>query len=256
MIKKIITVILMTISVSLFSSDIDTIIDGFSKKIQIPNLKGKLSVQLISKNGDTREIKAEAFQKLSKDNQMNRLFVFNYPPSVRDTGLLIHSFYNGEDNKMWIYLPVAKRVKRIALENSGGGYFMGSDFSYMDFISKSSSDFTQELLSDGEIDNVSYYRIKEYGNTAEKREALGYDYIINYYGKDDYFLYGRDYYELSGDLLKTYRVKEVKDFPPYIYPTKIVMTNEQTQHRSILNVTDISFKELSNKYFSTRYLQK
>lgn len=256
MLKKMLVVILISTSLAVNSTELETILEGFNKKIQIPNLKGKLSVQLISKNGDIRELKAEAYQKLSDQNQMNRLFVFNYPPSVRDTGLLIHSFYDGSDNKMWIYLPVAKRIKRIALENSGGGYFMGSDFSYMDFISKSSSEFTYELLPDGKIDDRIYYRIKEYGDTQEKREALGYDYIINYYDKDDYFLYGRDYYELSGELLKTYRVKEVKRFPPYIYPTKIVMTNEQTLHRSVLNVTDISISELSNKYFSTRYLQK
>lgn len=254
--KKAITILLLSLTVSAYSENIDTILSEFAQIIQVPNLKGKLSVQLISKNGDIREIKAEAFQKLSNGNQMNRLFVFNYPPSVRDTGLLIHSFYGGGDNKMWIYLPAVKRIKRIALESSGGGYFMGSDFSYMDFISKNSSDFSQELLSDGEVENIPCYRIKEFGETPEKRDALGYDYIINYYGKDDYFLYGKDYYELSGELIKTYRVKEIKIFKPYIYPTEIIMTNEQTQHKSILKVTDISVSEIEDKYFSTRYLKK
>ncbi len=254
--KKVILIILVTISTTIFSIEVETILSEFKHLIQIPNLKGKLSVQLISKKGDIREIKAEAYQKLSNNNQMNRLFVFNYPPSVRDTGLLIHSFYNGGDNKMWIYLPIVKKVKRIALESSGGGYFMGSDFSYTDFISKTTSDFTQEMLSDGEINNIPCYRIKEFGETKDKKNALGYASIINYYGKDDYFLYGRDYYELSGALLKTYRVLKTKKFPPYIYPTKIEMINQQTMHKSILTVTDISISEISNKYFSTRYLQK
>ncbi len=254
--KKVIILIFILQTFNIHSTDVNTILNEFTQIIQIPNLKGKLTVQLISKNGDVREIEALAYQKLTNDNQMNRLFMFNHPPTVRDTGLLIHSFYDGGENKMWIYLPVVKRIKRIVLASSGGGYFMGSDFSYRDFISKSVSEFSQELLSDGEVESIPCFRIKEFGDTDEKREALGYDYIINYYGKDDYFLYGRDYYELSGDLLKTYRVKEIKEFPPYIYPTKIEMTNQQTMHRSILNVSDISIDEISDKYFSTRYLQK
>ncbi|OQY39387.1 MAG: hypothetical protein B6229_03915 [Spirochaetaceae bacterium 4572_7] len=70
--------------------------------------------------------------------------------------------------------------------------------------------------------------------------------------KNDYFLYGRDYYEYSGDLLKTYRVNKVKKFDTYIYPTEIEMTNVQTNHKSIISVSNISF----NNIFTTRNLQR
>lgn len=255
--KKFLPILFILLTTNLFATEIDDILNGFAEAIRIPNLYGNFSITLISKNGDTREIKAEAYQKLVDEKQMNRLFRFEFPPSVRDTGLLIHSYYGeNSENKMWIYLPIVKKIKRISLSSSGGGYFMGSDFSYTDLISKSSSDYTQELIGEGEIENITCNMIKEYGVTEELKERLGYDYIINYYGKDDSFLYGRDYYELSGDLLKTYRVKEVKKFSKYIYPTKIEMSNVQTEHKSVINVTNIEFDELSDKYFTTRFLTK
>lgn len=255
--RKLLILSFLILATNLFSIQIDDILKGFSESVMIPNLHGKFTITLISKNGDTRKIKAEAYQKLMDKNQMNRLFLFSYPPSVRDTGLLIHSFYNKKDeNKMWIYLPIVKKIKRISLSSSGGGYFMGSDFSYSDLISKNSSDYTQELAGEDSIENIDCYLIKEYGQSDKLKESLGYAYIINYYGKDDSFLYGRDYYELSGDLLKTYRVKQTKKFSEYIYPTEIVMKNIQTEHKSVISVTDIEISELSDKYFTTRFLTK
>lgn len=255
--KYIVALIISLLVLPINANNLQNILKNYDESVVIPNLSAVFTITLISQNGDKREIKAQAYQKFVDGVQMNRLFKFSYPPSVRDTGLLIHSFYNDNgDNKMWIYLPIVKKIKRIVLSNSGGGYFMGSDFSYSDLISKSSSDFIQEYAGEGEIDGTSYHIVKEYGDTEKKKELLGYAYIINYYGKDDSFLYGRDYYELSGALLKTYRVKEVLKFDKYIYPTDIEMTNVQTNHRSVISVTDISFDEVSEKFFSTRYLKK
>ncbi|OQY39386.1 MAG: hypothetical protein B6229_03910 [Spirochaetaceae bacterium 4572_7] len=162
--KKISLVIGFLLSINLFSADLNTILTGFEKAIQIPNLTGDFSVKLISQNGDIRKIKADVFQKLSNEDQMNRLFKFTYPPTIRDTGFLIHSFYTeNKENKMWIYLPIVKKIKRIILSSSGGGYFMGSDFTYSDFISKARGSFTEELISDGDMNGKTYYRIKVYG---------------------------------------------------------------------------------------------
>ncbi|QEN06119.1 outer membrane lipoprotein-sorting protein [Thiospirochaeta perfilievii] len=254
--KKLWITLLLLISMTLFGDNLDNILNEFANRIRIPNLYGKFSITLISKNGDKREIKADAYQKMSDNNQMNRLFLFSYPPSVRDTGFLIHSFYSEGENKMWIYLPVVKKIKRISLENSGGGYFMGSDFSYSDFISRSYSNYTQELIGEEIIENQNCYVVKEYGTTLEEKNELGYSYIINYYNKQTSFLIGRDFYELSGELLKTYRVKKIKVLGEYIYPTEIVMENQQNKHKSIISVTDIEIKELPDRYFTTRFLTR
>lgn len=255
--KKIILILSLIISINLYSLEVEHILQEFSDSIMIPNLSGEFTVTLISKNGDKRVIKADGYQKMVDTTQMNRLFKFNYPPSVRDTGLLIHSFYGDTAaNKMWLYLPIVKKIKRISLSSAGGGYFMGSDFSYADLISKSSSNNIQQLDGEAVIENIECIKIKEYGKSVKDRENLGYSHIINYYGKEDSFLYGRDYYELSGDLLKTYRVKDITKLKNYIYPNLVEMKNVQTDHLSIISVDNIEIDEISDSYFTTRYLKK
>ena len=256
--KKIIIFILFIITFSLGAQEMTVakILAGYERTAYIPNLTASLSVKLISANGEVREIKADAYQKNIDENLVSRLFLFDYPPSVRNTGLLINSFLNGDENVMWIYLPAVKRVKRIALSTSGGGYFMGSDFSYSDFISKSGNDYTYEYLGEDTLDGTACYILKEYGSTLQKRQDSKVSYMIDYFRKDDFIMFGRDYYDLAGELVKEYRVKDVVVLGQYIYPTVIEMTNVQTDHRSVIEMTDVSTEDIPKQYFTTRFLQK
>ncbi|RLD28668.1 MAG: hypothetical protein DRI73_11435 [Bacteroidetes bacterium] len=256
--KKIIIFILITLSFSLGAQEmtVTKILEGYERTAFIPNITASLTVKLISANGEVREIKADAYQKNIDKNLVSRLFLFDYPPSVRNTGLLINSFLDGSENVMWIYLPAVKRVKRIALSTSGGGYFMGSDFSYSDFISKSGNDYTYEYMGEDTLNGTNCYIVKEYGTTLQKRQDSKVSYMIVYFRKDDFIMFGRDYYDLAGELVKEYRVKDVVVLGQYIYPTVIEMTNVQTGHRSILEMINSNTEVIPNRYFTTRFLQK
>ncbi len=234
---------------------IEKILEGFEQSTYIPNLTTSLSVKLISANGDVREIKADAYQKKIDESLVSRLFVFDYPPSVRNTGLLINSFLDGGENVMWIYLPAVKRIKRIALSTSGGGYFMGSDFSYSDFISKSGDDYTHEYIGEENLNGTACYVVKEYGTTLKKRQDTKVSYMTDYFRKDDFVMFGRDYYDLAGELVKEYRVKEVLVLGQYVYPTIIEMKNVQNGHTSIIEMTKANTDVIPDRYFTTRFLQ-
>ena len=260
-------VLLLLVTICLMASGIlaaqditiDEIHRRYAETVLIPSISATLTVQLISARGEVREIQAQAYQRSSttKESEAQRLFIFENPPSVRDTGILIESYADTEKNVMWMYLPAVKRVKRIALATSGGGYFMGSDFSYSDFIPKSRDDFTHEYLGETEIDGYPCYIIKENVVTQKQRQDLKISYMINYYRMDDYVMYGRDYYDLAGEMVKEYRVREVAMLEGiYPYPTVIEMENVQTGHRSILNMSNISTEPIPDHFFTTRYLEK
>lgn len=233
----------------------EDIIAKNAKTLEIPSIQGSFNLELISRKGDVRKIEARAFQKHVGDAQNSRLFIFDFPPTVRGTGLLLHSYYDGRENNMWIYLPAVRRIKRIALESSGGGYFMGSDFTYKDLIDTDYNNMEIKRLPDERIDGLDSYVIKAWGKTIEIRQDHGYKHIKTYYRKDNYMVHRRDFFDLNGDLLKVYKVEDFLDFDPYIYPTKISMTNKQTSHRSVLQITDVSTEEIPDRYFTTRYLQ-
>ena len=256
--KKIIFLFLLFVMImpaAAADARVDKIMSDFIHSLSFPNLSGSLKVKMISKKGDVREIEAKAYQKVIDEDQTNILFLFDFPPTVRDTGLLLHTYFNGEDSNMWIYLPAVKRIKRIALEQSGGGYFMGSDFTYADFIMKTQEDYQREYLGEEILDGHPCYVIKDWANDLEQRQKMGYSYMINYYSQSDHYLFGRDYYDLSENLLKTYRVGEILKRGESIYPTKITMHNVQSDHRSVLEFSDFNMDEIPENIFTTRYLR-
>jgi hypothetical protein len=242
-------------ALSVQAQSVQEILDSFSKSLAIPTIQGAFQVQLIAKNGDTREIQARVYQHSVDEFQSDRLFLFDFPPTVRGTGLLMNAFFDGRDNNMWIYLPAVKRIKRISLNDSGGGYFMGSDFTYNDLISNSYDKLEFERLEDKVINGQDCYVIKAWGSSVQVRQEHGYGYTLSYHRKDNYLMVKRDYFDFEGQLLKVYTTGQFLDMSPYIYPTEISMENVQTGHKSILTVTDISTEDIPQRYFTPRYLQ-
>ena len=165
---------------SLHAITAEEVLAGFAARLAIPEISATIKVRLIARNGDVREIETRAYQKNVDATQNNRLFVFDFPPTVRGTALLLHSYLDGRDNNMWIYLPAVRRVKRIALESSGGGYFMGSDFTYRDLINTDYRMMDYELVQDATIDGIDYYVIKAWGKTPEIRQETGCSYILSF----------------------------------------------------------------------------
>jgi len=249
--------LLFACGMQLFAADLTVkeILDRFDKTLGVPTIQGSFKVQLISRNGDVREIQARAYQKLIGAAQNNRLFIFDFPPTVRGTSLLLHSFFDGRPNNMWIYLPAVKRVRRIALESSGGGYFMGSDFTYRDLINNDNNKMKFDRLPDAVRGGVDSYALKVSGETPQIQQEHGYSYIISYYRKDNCFLHAREYFDFNGELLKVYTVQKYLEFGPYIYPTEITMENVQSRHKSVLLVENASTEDIPDEYFTTRYMQ-
>ncbi|MDA3958676.1 outer membrane lipoprotein-sorting protein [Oceanispirochaeta sp.] len=255
--RKIICLFVITVltAITLQAQSVQEILDSFSKSLAIPTIQGSFQVQLIATSGDTREIQARVYQQTVDEFQNNRLFIFDFPPTVRGTGLLINAYFDGRDNNMWIYLPAVRRIKRIALDNSGGGYFMGSDFTYNDLISNAYNKLEFERLEDQVIEGNDCYVVKAWGANPRDRQEHGYGYTISYHRKDNYLMIRRDFYDLSDHLLKIYTTGNFLDLYPYIYPTEITMENVQTGHKSILSVTDVSTDEIPDRYFTPRFLQ-
>lgn len=253
MIKK--TYLLFLCLFTLSAQDVESILKESDRLVSPPQLKVSLVMRLISQNGDIREVRAEGFQKQMDEVQNSRLFLFNFPSTVRGSGLLIHSYGTTQFPRMWMYLSSIKRVKRIALETSGGGYFMGSDFTFNDLVATSSDRYTYEYVKEEDIEGYMCYVIKEAPKEEKLKKDLGYLYTLAYYRKEDSLIFARDYFDLSGELLKIYRVKRVKILDQYKYPSKIVMENIQNGHKTEIEFNAISVEDIPDTMFTHRYLQ-
>lgn len=243
-------------SATLFSIDVDTIMDRSDGISHPVNLRGVFTMTLTSRNGDTRTVKVEAFQKKTSEIRENRLFLFTFPPSVKGTGLLVHSYLNEEEDLMWIYLPAVGKVKRVNLSSSGGGYFMGSDFTYADLITTSREEMNYRLLGEEPLDGEVCFKIEISGKTRELQRKYGYAKEVHFIRKSDYVAKRVIFYDMAGDLLKIFYIDEVAELGEYRYPSHVRMENEQTGHTSEIIFSDLqATSDIPDRYFTQRYLQ-
>jgi hypothetical protein len=255
MFKKVIILFLILCSGYIHSLDVYEILKNSDKVMHPQNLQGAFAMTLISKNGGKREISVIAYQKKENENRENRVFLFSAPPSVKGTGLLVHSYLDSNEDFMWIYLPTVGKIKRVNLSVSGGGYFMGSDFTYSDLISYSSKEIDYTLTGDMVINNEECYVIKVKGKTKAIQEKFGYSQQIYHIRKSDFVNIKIIFYDMAGDLLKELTVDAVTTLGEYRYPSSIRMENKQTGHVSAIVFSELtSPDDIPDKYFTQRYL--
>ena len=236
--------------------DVDEILNRSDSVMHPVNLQGSFTMTLTSRTGDTRIIKVMAYQKKRSDTREDRLFLFSFPPSVKGTGLLVHSYLDDEEDSMWIYLPAVGRTKRVNLNTSGGGYFMGSDFTFSDLISTSREELEHGLNPEEVINGDRCYVLDVRGVSREVMRKYGYSRETHYIRKSDFVLVRVIFFDMAGDLLKTLNVDEVAQIGTYRYPSTVRMENHQTGHLSVIEFDDIQTTDnLPDHYFTLRYLE-
>jgi Outer membrane lipoprotein-sorting protein len=157
-----------------------------------------------------------------RDGGDKRLVVFSQPRDL--AGFVSLTFTNpGAPDDQWIYLPAAKRVKRLAARDKTGS-FAGSEFSYEDIATWELSNYDYEFVRDepcGEpkttchtIANLPKYAYSGYSKLVETIDPRIWQPVrIVYFDK-------------SGRELKRLEFQGYQKFEGKFWrPTRIVMTN-------------------------------
>lgn len=242
-------------SITVYGLDAKTILDRSNEIMHPQNLQGTFTMTLYSSRGHERSMEVKAYQKSYGEDRENRLFIFEFPPNVKGTGLLIHSYLATDQDKMWLFLPVVGKVKRVNLNAAGTDYFMGSDFTYNDLLSTGLDEFDTEVTEDT-YNGEECYVVLLKGRTKEIQRKYGYSLERRFFRKTDFVQVRSLFLDLAGDLLKEFSVEEVFDTGDYLYPSRVRMENLQTGHVSTIAFDDISASEtIPEDYFTYRYLE-
>ena len=218
------------------------------------NISAAITMTVTAPSGDQRVIRADSYQKQRGAEREDRLFVFTFPPNVRDMAMLVHSYMEQGDDSMWIYLPDVDRIKRVDLGSSGGGYFLGSDFTFRDMVSRDQAEYEHELLPS---DDDAYYMVQVRGRTPELRRTFGYAREEHFIRKDTFLRERIVFYDLAGDRLKELIVDEEHEADGWAFPSRVRMLNHQTGHVSEIVFEDLSFSgRIPDRYFTQRYLRQ
>jgi len=145
----------------------------------------QLQMEILDPGREARHMALDLFDRKRPDRNQQTMAYFSAPDSVKGTAFLAITRANGPADQ-WLYLPTAKRARRIGGEVRKQG-FLGTDFTYHDIDllaqmpSWTETDAASSLRGEAVIDGVACHVIE----LTPKREDIGYERIVLWLGRDD-----------------------------------------------------------------------
>ena len=154
-----------------------------------------------------------------------------------------------DGDRMYVYLPGYKKVRRIAAHNMNQS-FVGSDFSNRDMAIVSWSKFYDATL-DKEDDKEWHLKLLPKADVGAP-----YPKIVMRVTKKEFAQAGTDYYNDAGELVKEFRVKSVAMFHGVELGNLIEMKDPRTGHKTTLTIEEFKVDQgLKDSIFTARQLQ-
>ena len=159
------------------------------------------------------------------------------------------------EGQMWLYFPRAERVQKISGHMMRQG-MMGSDVSYEDMMTTDDFDdmYDAKIIGTENIEGRKHWKI----------EAIAKDSSVSYPKRiiwidDEYRLPSKqELYALSGLLLKTWTMSDVKQMDGKHVPMKTTISDALKQGSSTTIITEtLTFDiPLQEQIFSRRWLER
>jgi hypothetical protein len=217
------------------------------------DLQVRLEMVLRDRRG-TESRRELSISQLEQNDAGDRLLVvFDTPKQIRGTALLSYSYPTAPDDQ-WLYLPAAKRVKRIASQNKSGP-FLSSEFAFEDMVLQELEKFDYALLGSGACGAAACYRVERKPHDPHS----GYTRQEVLLERDTLRIERVDYFDRAGRPLKVLKVDDYAEYGGRFWKAgRMLMENLQTGKTTELFWRDYRFATglSAERDFSTNSLAR
>lgn len=213
----------------------------------------EMTMQLVNKNGSTRERRIQSYSMdIGKDKKT--IMFFLYPGDVKGTGFLTWDYDQvGKDDDKWLYLPAMKKTRRISGSSSKTDYFMGSDFTYDDMGSRNVDEDEHKLLREEVVDGHKCWVLE----SIPKTKGEIYTRKIAWIRQDCLIAVKVEYYDKLNKLHRKLEMTNIEKVDGIWVAKKLHMTNVQTNHQTILTITNPKYNiKIDESAFTVAKLEK
>ena len=158
--------------------------------------------------------------------------------------------------ELWLYLPSIDKVQKISGHMLREG-MMGSDLSYEDMMTSQElrRAYAAKVIGEEVVDGHPCWKLE----LKAKDDTISYPRRVSWIAKDTLIATRQELYALSGMLLKTWTMSDVKTFAGgRQFPTRMVIQDNVKKE----SVTRLEFKELEfgieleDEVFALRWLER
>lgn len=241
--KKIITSLstLLILSSSLFAQNLSGY-DIMKKADNVSNPKTSsftATLTLKDKKGNIRVREIQSYEKNYTDVEKS-IIVFKTPKDVAGVGYLNFSYEKNaqvkKDNDSWLYMPALKKERRISGTGKGEN-FMGTDFTYDDIDGKDIDDDTYSLLQEEVVAGFNCYKVE----CLSKDQSVKNPRRIVWVRKDNFVILQCEFYDRQNMLQRFLSCEQIENINNYWTTKKMTMTNVQTNHSTVLQMSNINY---------------
>jgi uncharacterized protein len=237
------------------TEDAKAIIERAAKASPWKSMASIMTMDLIDKAGNKKTRVIKSLSQTRPGRLASMIMYFQSPQSVEGTGYLTIQ-NEGRDDDSYIYLPSLRKVKRLAA-NGKSGQFMGSEFTYNEIGAPKVEDYDYALLGNEVVDGKPCAKIECSPRTKQIEEATKYKKILRWVSVEDNYTVMADYYDRSGEKIKTLKVTGIQVIMGAPFSTRMEMQNVQTGAKSIIAFSDIRTDvPISDGLFTERSLVK
>lgn len=200
------------------------------------DLTGEVEMVLVDAGGSEakRAFTLKLLEGKSPEDGDRSLIVFSSPADVKGTAVLSHS--GPESDEQWVFLPSARRTRRVSTSNRSGA-FVGSEFTFEDLTGNDSRKYNwnhegTEACGDARCVVVS---------ATPKREGSAYSKRVLRIDASTFRIQSVEFFDRSGARMKTLVYDDFRQLERGFWRAhRWTMTNHQSGRKTIVRFTSIA----------------
>lgn len=158
-------------------------------------------------------------------------------------------------NELWLYMPSIDRVQKISGHMLRQG-MMGSDVSYEDMMASRELEKLYDAKVSGEdtLDGRACWKLEMVG----KDDTVAYPRRVTWIDQETLIPIKQELYALSGMLLKTWTMSDIKPFGKRLFPMRMTIRDHiKKSSKTVIEFSDLEFGvKLEQEVFSMRWLER
>jgi outer membrane lipoprotein-sorting protein len=194
-----------------------------------------LGVKIVDRSGGIKQRRLVRLTLAMPDGLNKVLVRFTAPRDIANTGLLIWEARNGDDDQ-WLYLPGAKKVKRVAASGKKNR-FLGTDFAYEDLRPEAIGAHRYESAGSETLEGQDCWVVEAFPATPRQAADSGYSKRRLWVRKDTTQIVKREFYDTKGRLEKVQTDRRLVNVRGSLWRAdEIEMLDVQTNGRTVLTL--------------------
>ncbi len=215
------------------------------------DMKAKVSMGLIDKNGKTRSRVMTMLRMNDSEGGNQKFFIyFHEPGDVKNMTFMVWKYLDKEDDR-WIYIPAVDLIRRIASDDKRSS-FVGSDFTYEDISGRGAAADDHTLLRTEKLGESDCYVIE-----SIPKEKTDHVRRLSWIDIETMLPLKEEYYDAQNAMFRVFTADHIETVSTFPTVMKRTMSNLKTGHRTVVTFRSISYNlGLEEGDFSERHLRR